>query len=268
MSIDLTGVRALVTGAGRGIGRATALRLAECGADVAVLDRNPDSRAEVSDDDGEPTAQVVAALGRRGLGIRADLTDRSAARAAVDRVVAEWGGLDVVVAVAGGAITPFARSAASEIPVSDVRTLLEVNLMTTIHVCQAAVPALRASAAAGGAPSIVTTSSLSASGVMPGGTLSGYALAKAAVVHYTRSLAEELGPEGIRVNAVAPGYTMTERVRAESVHTGFAEKAADSALRRLGTPEDVADAYVYLVSPMAAYVTGQILAVDGATRLT
>lgn len=266
MGIELTGMRALVTGAGRGIGRATALRLAEAGADVAVVDRNLDSQTEVTDSPEDPTVEAGAALGRRAFGVQADLSDEVAARGAVDRVVAEWAGLDVLVNVAGGAITPFPRSAATVIPIDDLRLLLDVNLMSTVYLCQQAAPALRA-AAAGRSPAIVNTGSLSAIGVMPGGTLSGYALAKAAVAHYTRSLAEELGPEGVRVNAVAPGYTMTERVRADSASTGFAEKANDSALRRLATPEDVADAFVYLASPLSAYVTGQILSVDGATRL-
>jgi NAD(P)-dependent dehydrogenase (short-subunit alcohol dehydrogenase family) len=267
MVVDLHGMRALVTGAGRGIGRATALRLADAGADVAVVDRNLESQAEVTDSPDEPTVAAVTALGRRSVGVTADLTDEAAARGAVDRVVAEWDGLDLLVNVAGGAITPFARSAASVIPTADLRLLLDVNLMATVHLCQQAAPALRASAAAGRSPAIVNTTSLSATGVMPGGTLSGYALSKAAVAHYTRSLAEDLGPDGVRVNAVAPGYTMTERVRADSVSTGFAEKAADSALRRLATPEDIADAFLYLASPLAAYVTGQVLPVDGATRL-
>jgi NAD(P)-dependent dehydrogenase (short-subunit alcohol dehydrogenase family) len=267
MLVDLNGMRALVTGAGRGIGRATALRLAECGADIAVVDRNLESQAEVTDAPEEPTVKAVAALGRRAIGIEVDLTDEAAARGAVDRVVAEWGGLDLLVNIAGGAITPFARSAATVIPIEDVRALLDVNLMATIYLCQQAAPALRASAAEGRSPAIINTSSLSATGVMPDGTLSGYALAKAAVAHYTRSLAEELGPDGVRANAIAPGYTMTERVRAESASTGFAEKANDSALRRLATPEDIADAFVYLASPLSAYVTGQILSVDGAARL-
>ena len=267
MIVDLSGMRALVTGAGRGIGRATALRLADCGADIAVVDRNLESQAEVTDSPEEPTVKAVAALGRRAIGVQADLTDEVAARGAVDRVVAEWGGLDLLINIAGGAITPFTRSAATVIPMEDLRLLLDINLMATVYLCQQAAPALRASAAEGRNPAIVNTTSLSATGVMPGGTLSGYALSKAAVVHYTRSLAEELGPDGVRANAVAPGYTMTERVRADSASTGFAEKAADSALRRLATPEDIADAFVYLASPLSAYVTGQILPVDGATRL-
>jgi NAD(P)-dependent dehydrogenase (short-subunit alcohol dehydrogenase family) len=267
MVVDLNGTRALVTGAGRGIGRATALRLAGAGADVAVVDRNLESQAEVTDSPDEPTVTAVAALGRRSMGVAADLTDEVAARGAVDRVVAEWGGLDLLINVAGGAITPFTRSAASVMPMEDLRLLLDVNLMATVYLCQQAVPALRSSAGGGRSPAIVNTSSLSAEGVMPGGTLSGYALAKAAVAHYTRSLAEELGPEGVRVNAVAPGYTMTERVRADSVSTGFAAKANDSALRRLAMPEDIADAFLYLASPLSGYVTGQILSVDGATRL-
>jgi 3-oxoacyl-[acyl-carrier protein] reductase len=265
--IDLSGMRALVTGAGRGIGRATALRLASAGADVAVVDRDLESGAEVSDDPGEPTVKAVAALGRRAIGVAADLTDETAAHAAVARVAAEWGGLDLLLCIAGGAVTPYERSAASSIPVEDVRVMLDLNLMATLYVCQAAVPLLRESARAGGRPAIVTTSTISATKLMPAGMSSGYAIAKAAVTHYSRALAEELGPEGIRVNAVAPGYTMTERVRAASVVTGFAEKAGDVALRRLAEPEDIADAFLYLASPLAGYVTGQVLEVDGSTRL-
>jgi 3-oxoacyl-[acyl-carrier protein] reductase len=265
--IDLSGLRALVTGAGRGIGRAAALRLAEAGADVAVVDRNLESGAEVAADPGEPTVKAVAALGRRSIGVAADLTDEAAARGAVDRVAAEWGGLDLLVCIAGGSVAPYERSAASTIPVADVRAMLDLNLMATLYVCQQAVPLLKDSARAGGSPAIVTTSTISATKVMPHGMASGYAIAKAAVTHYTRALAEELGPEGIRVNAVAPGYTMTERVRAASAVTGFAEKAGDVALRRLAEPDDIADAYVYLASPLSGYVTGQVLEVDGATRL-
>jgi 3-oxoacyl-[acyl-carrier protein] reductase len=265
--IDLSGMRALVTGAGRGIGRATALRLAAAGADVAVLDRDLDSRTAVTDEPGDPTTKAVEALGRRSIGVQADLTDEGAAHAAVAQVAAEWGGLDIVVSIAGGSVTPYERSAASTIPTSDIATHLAVNLMATVHVCQAAAPLLRASAAAGGRPAIVTTSTISCTKVMPGGRLAGYALAKAAVTHYTLSLAEELGPEGIRVNAVAPGYTMTERVRAESAVTGFAEKAGDVTLRRLATPDDIADAFLYLAAPLSGYVTGQVLEVDGGTHL-
>jgi NAD(P)-dependent dehydrogenase (short-subunit alcohol dehydrogenase family) len=105
MIVDLSGMRALVTGAGRGIGRATALRLAECGADIAVVDRNLESQSEVTDAPEEPTVKAVAALGRRVIGVQADLTNEVSARGAVDRVVAEWGRVPAAVAVASGSAT-------------------------------------------------------------------------------------------------------------------------------------------------------------------
>ncbi len=263
----LTGLRAAVTGAARGIGRATALRLAELGADVAVLDINLRPTAEGHRDDAEQTTTAIERLGRRTVGEQVDLTDERAAHSAIHRIVREWDGLDLLVTIAGGAITPYERSAPSAIPAADIRTCLDVNLMTTVYACQAAAPVLVRSAEHGLPAAIVTMSSLSAGGVLPGGMLSGYALSKAAVAHYTRSLAEELGPLGVRVNAVAPGYVMTARIRANSAVTGFADKAADSALRRLAEPGDIADAVAYLASPMAGYITGQVLPVDGATRL-
>jgi NAD(P)-dependent dehydrogenase (short-subunit alcohol dehydrogenase family) len=155
MIVDLSGMRALVTGAGRGIGRATALRLAECGADIAIVDRNLQSQAEVTKTPEEPTVKAVAALGRRAIGVQADLTDEIEARGAVDRVVVEWGGLDLLVNIAGGAITPIARSAATVMPLEDLRRLLDINLMATVYLCQQAAPALRASAAEGRRPAIV-----------------------------------------------------------------------------------------------------------------
>lgn len=267
MTPDLMGARAIVTGGGRGIGRATALSLAAAGADVAVLDLAPAPRTDESDDASAATAQRVTAMGRRSLEVAVDLTDEAAACAAVESVVTQWTGLDILINVAGGAVTPFATSAPSKISATDVRTCLDVNLMSAIYCCQAAAPALVAAAKEGRQTAIVTTSSLSATGVLPAGMLSGYALSKAALVHYTRSLAEELGPRGVRVNAVSPGYVMTDRVRANSADTGFADKAADSASRRLGDPQDIANAIVYLASPIAGYITGQVLAVDGVTRL-
>jgi NAD(P)-dependent dehydrogenase (short-subunit alcohol dehydrogenase family) len=267
MTPDLTGARAIVTGAGRGIGRAVALSFAAAGADVAVLDLAPSPRADEVDSARQSTAQEVAGRGRRSLEVAVDLSDEVATHAAINSVINEWDGLDILVNIAGGAVTPFATSAPSKISSADIRTCLDVNLMSAIFSCQAAVPALAASSGQGRQTAIVNTSSLSATGVLPAGMLSGYALSKAALVHYTRSLAEEVGPSGIRVNAVAPGYIMTDRVRANSADTGFADKAADSALRRLGEPQDIADAVVYLASPMAGYITGQVLAVDGATRL-
>lgn len=263
MGEQLQGIKAIVTGAGRGIGRAVAIRLAEQGADVAVVDIDLTSGKDIPGEEDAPTTTAIESLGRRALGIQADLTDPTAASRIVATVVDAWGGLDVVANIAGGAITPFVRSSASTIPVEDIRHILDVNLMSAIYMCQAAVPALRESTRA----AIINTTSLSASVAHPEGKLAGYGMSKIALGYYTRALAEEMGPEGIRVNAVAPGYTMTGRVRANSVDTGFADKAADVALRRLATPEDIADGVAFLASPNSSYITGHTLAIDGQTRV-
>ncbi|WP_009478613.1 SDR family NAD(P)-dependent oxidoreductase [Rhodococcus sp. JVH1] len=263
MNAALAGLRAVVTGAGRGIGRATAIALAEQGADVAVVDIDLRSGNGTSVEKSDSTTEAVAGLGSRTMGLEVDLTEESSATTVISAVLEEWGGFDILVNVAGGAITSYEGSRASVTSPADIRKALDVNLMSAIYLCQASVSTLRASAS----PSIVNITSLSAEGVLPGGSYAGYALAKAALAHYTRYLAEDLGQYSIRVNAVSPGYIMTDRVRANSVTTGFADKASHSALGRLGEPEDVARTIAFLASPNSSYVTGHILAVDGMTRL-
>lgn len=259
---ELDGKRAVVTGAGRGIGRAVALTLAELGCDIAVIDIDLTSGRQVDGEAADPTVEAVLELGRKSIGIEADLTIEESAAECIAKVVDAWGGFDILVNIAGGAVTPFERSSPSTIPAEDITKLFDVNLMSAVYMCQAAVPVLRKS----DTPAIINTTSLSALGILPEGKLSGYAMSKVALGYYTRALAEEVGPEGIRVNSVSPGYTMTGRIKANSVATGFADKANDSALRRLGDPQDIADAVAFLASARSAYITGHDLAVDGATR--
>jgi NAD(P)-dependent dehydrogenase (short-subunit alcohol dehydrogenase family) len=264
MSDSLSGRTAVVTGAARGIGRACAVRLAELGADVAVVDIDLRSGEQY---DGEPAGtatEQIEGLGRRALGVQADLTDEDAAHAAIGSVVDAWGRLDILVNIAGGAITPYARSKPSLTPSEDVRTLLDVNLMSTIYCCQAAIPALRE--AGGGV--IVNCASTAAFDVFPDGSNSAYATAKAAVVHFSRHLAAELGPDGIRVNMVAPGITLTGRVVAESADTGYSSRAAEVPMRRLGTPQDCANVVEYLVSDLSSFVTGRCIPADGGWVLS
>jgi NAD(P)-dependent dehydrogenase (short-subunit alcohol dehydrogenase family) len=229
MSETLEGKVAVVTGAGRGIGRACAVRLAGLGADVTVVDIDLHSGRHYAGEPDGPTTERIEALGRRALGVQADLAVEEEAHRAVASATEALGRLDILVNVAGGSITPFDRSRASITPSVDVRKHLDVNLMGTIYCCQAAVPAMRA--AGGGA--IVNFTSTAAFSVFADGSLAAYAMSKAAVAHYSRHLAVELGPENIRVNMVAPGITLTGRVVDESGATGFSSRAAEVPMRRL-----------------------------------
>jgi NAD(P)-dependent dehydrogenase (short-subunit alcohol dehydrogenase family) len=254
-SESLSGRTAIVTGAGRGIGRACAVRLAELGADVAVVDIDLRSGERYEGEPAGLATEQIEGLGRRTLGIEADLTDEQAAHAAVDAIVEAWGRLDILVNIAGGAITPFARSKPSLTPSADWRVLLGVNLM---------IPALRA--AGGGV--IVNCASTAAFSVFPDGSNSAYATTKAAVAHFSRHLAAELGPDGIRVNMLAPGITLTGRVVAESADTGYSSRAAEVPLRRLGTPDDCANVVEFLVSDLSSFVTGRCFPADGGWVLS
>lgn len=263
----LDGKAAIVTGAARGLGRAYALRLARLGADVAVVDVNLDGAAEFGERLTAATVpDEIAALGRRSIGIEADLARREAAHEAVARAHEVLGRVDVLVNNAGGALTPAERSTASVVPEEDIKTIIDINLMSAIHCCQAAVPIMQAQ----GAGVIVNISTMAAASVVGRGMLAHYGMAKAAVAHYTRYLAAELGPVGIRANCIAPGPIQTSRVVAQAASRGIArpEDARRIPLRRLGTTEDCANVLEFLATDLSGYVTGQCISVCGGSLLT
>ena len=265
--MKLQGQAALVTGGARGLGRAYALRLAQLGADVAIVDLDLNGAAQWGEQLGaESVPAEIEALGRRSLGIQADLTKRSEAVAAVEQVIAHFGRLDILVNNAGGAVTPADRSFASVTPDEDTRFLMDLNYMSTVDCCQAAVPAMKAQ----GGGVIVNISSQSGVMTYGGGLLSAYAASKAAVAHYTRYLASELGPFGIRANCIAPGIMMTARVATQAAQRGVGtdKEAARIPLRRLGRVEDCAGALEFLVTDLSQYVTGQVISVCGGAVLT
>jgi meso-butanediol dehydrogenase / (S,S)-butanediol dehydrogenase / diacetyl reductase len=242
------GVTALVTGAGPGIGRACAIRLAAEGARVVVTDLEPAAAQTVTDE--LPGSALRMALGM-------DVTDRASVDDAIGRAATELGGLDVVVNVAGGDLPHGSfEDTGDEI----WSAMLDLNLIGVVRVCRAALPALRRSRRH---PAIVTVSSVN--GLVPLGSVP-YSSAKAGLTVLTANLARDLGPEGIRVNAVAPG---TIRTRVWEDQDGGAERMLPLyPLGRIGEPADIAAAVAFLGSTDAAWITGHVLPVDGGLLLS
>jgi len=246
--LSLEGRVALVTGAARGIGAATALALAEAGARVALVDR-----------DGagiEATADAIGRAGSDALAITADVTDAPAMERAVDAVVAEWKRLDVLVNNAG-----IVRDATlGKVTDEDWAATLDVNLRGTMIGTRAALRPMRAA----GAGRILSATSVVARMGNYGQTA--YAASKAGIIGLTRAWARELGPLGITANAVAPGFIDTEMARGvpEKVMAALVQR---TAARRLGRPEEVASVYVFLASDLASFINGAVVGVDGGLLL-
>jgi len=244
---DLTGKAALVTGAARGLGRATALSLAEAGADIALGLRDPSA-------DGGLVGEITA-LGRRALPLAMDVTDLGQSRAAIDAAVFELGRLDILVNNAGGGI----GGAAIDVTEEDFDAVWALNTRSTFFLSQHAARHMRD--AGGGA--IVNIASQAGLVALPGE--SSYCVSKAAVIHLTRVQAVEWGEYGIRVNAVAPTFIETDGTAAALSDPAFRADTIEriAALHRIGVPTEVSGAVVFLSSPAASLVTGQTLAIDG-----
>ena len=268
----LTGKVAVVTGGARGLGRGYALRLAGLGADVAVIDRNLKA-ADVYEFEraamGAPTVMAECEIrGVRSIGIETDLTSREAAQAAIDDIARRLGRIDIAVCNAGGGTVTFAderpaiaraneggdivtTGTPSDTPEEMLARVLDINLKTTMYTCMAVAPHMKRQ----GGGKIVTVSSTA--GVDARGTYHPYGMAKAAIIHYTRSLAQELGPFNINVNSIAPGIIRTGRLGDRS------HLAGQTALRREGTIEDCAKVVEFLTTDLSDYVTGRTIIIDG-----
>jgi len=266
--MKLQGQVAIVTGAARGLGRAYALRLASLGADVVIADIDLDSARAFDEELSAATVpDEIRALGRRSLGVQGDLTQRAAARDLVERTLAEFGRIDILVNNAGGAFTPVERSTASQVPDEDSALMFGVNYMSALYCCQEAAPAMRAQ----GSGVIVNIATMAALDASKSATrLVPYAVAKGAVLQYTRYLAAELGPDGIRVNCLSPGGMLTARIRKQSEGRGMhtEKEMRRIPLRRFGVEEDCANVLEFLVTPLSGYVTGQCISVCGGAVLT
>ena len=262
--MKLAGKVALITGAGRGLGRAYALRLASLGADVVINDIDLNSAAVYDEKLSAPTVMdEVRAIGRKSIGIEADVSKKAEVDAMVDQTIDELHRLDILVCNAGGLSGSPEESLASTVPEEDFNATLGMNLHGVVFCCQAAVPHMRAN----GGGRIVNVSSEYAMRASRGGKYAAYGTAKAAIIGYTMFLAEEVGQYGINVNAIAPGYILTSMAVAELGDQEGYESADGVALRRWGTTQDCANVIEFLCTDLSQYVTGQTMIVDGGLSL-
>ena len=253
---DLTGRVAVVTGAAAGIGQKSAEFMAACGASIVGGDINADDLGE--------SMQRINDAGGSAIGVPTDVTDRASVTALVQRAVEEHGRLDVLCNIAG-AMSPGAFEDLSD---DALEAGLALNLKSVIYGCQAAIPAMKET----GGGSIINISSGAIDAPVPG--IGVYAMTKAAVAMFTKTLATEVGPAGIRVNALAPGATMTRfstwRLYDEDgnldqeAHDAFVEQMKSmSPLGLVGEAEDQAHLILYLASDAAKFTTGSIMRANG-----
>ena len=244
----LDGKWAFVTGGARNLGFDMALALAEAGANVIVTSRSADSARE--------SAQLISKYtGQKAIGMSLDVRNEQEIQDTVEKILAETGRIDILVNNAGvSESTPFADYTEAKF-----EKVMDLNVKGVFNCSKAASEHM----VAAGSGVILNTSSMVSIYGQPAGIA--YPTSKFAVNGFTLSLARELGPKGVRVNAVAPGITYTDMMRAVPKEV-IEPMIAQVPLRRMGQPEDIANAFVFLASERASYITGEVLHVDGLAR--
>jgi 3-oxoacyl-[acyl-carrier protein] reductase len=265
MSKELAGKIAFVSGSGRGLGRVMAKKLAALGADIVIhdLDWNAPAKYDEAADLGA-VAKGIAAYGVRTVAVTGNIGDRQAVLKMRDEIQAALGPVDILVNCAGGDIgaaggKPVPNNA-MDIPFEDIQALTTNNLIGTILMCQTFAAGMRERKSG----TVINIASAAAHMGCSNGAI--YATLKAAVVHYTRCLALELQPFGVRVNAVSPGPSKTARfVATRQVDPAMME--APGSLIRYAEPDEIADAVAFLAGPQSKFINGQVLRVDGGITL-
>lgn len=243
--LDFSKTTVIVTGASQGIGAGIARRFAEAGANVVVHYRGDQAG-------GDAVVSEIIANNGNAVAIQAELATEEGSQALIARSIEEFGGIDVLVNNAG----TFPNKALLDMTLADWQSMYSANVETAMLCTTAAAKHMTAN----GHGAIVNIGSTSASN--PGSDHSHYNSAKAAVIMLTRSAAQELGPHGIRVNAVSPGLISRPGIE-DQWPEGVARWQDQAPLGRMGEPDDVADACLFLASPGARWITGQNLVLDG-----
>ena len=238
---------AVITGGDSGIGRAVALAFAREGADVVI------AYLEGEDEDARETGRLVEDAGRRAVLVPTDLVEESACQALVDRAVEELGRIDVL--VNNAAYQMAQPGGLADITTEQLDRVMRTNVYAMFWLCRMALPHMKPGS------TIINTSSVQSSSPSP--ELLDYASTKAAIVNFTRGLAQSVAEKGIRVNAVAPGPIWTPLIPATMPEEKVESFGEQTPLGRAGQPAEVATAFVFLASPESSYVTGEVIAVTG-----